>query len=336
MIQFTCEHCGRRLSIADAHAGKKGRCPHCKQIVCVPQAGATPPARGSEPSDEPAATPKWSAQDEALLNLPHELPKSPAHESGDAATGADAQDTVEPEVADSSEASPDVPPRFTDVLLYPTNLDGLVQIGILAFCLWLAKLFGGLLATFARPYGVLLAIIAYVVVAGYVVFYIGYCIYDSSQGGRRAPTVSLAHTPGMSDLLSQLLLLVAGVAICLWPAAIYRGVAGRADAWLWVLGGAGAFFLPMSLLTAALFDGIDALNPVLIVRSILVTLPAYLGLVVRLGLLGGIFLVLRSALGRLPVPQVLSMAAYLYLSLIAAHLLGRFYWRWKDRLEWGL
>ncbi len=336
MIHFTCEHCGRRLSIADAHAGKQGRCPHCKQVVHVPPTGVTPPAGGPEPSREPAPAPQWSAQDEALLNLPHAPSGAPARASGDAASGADAQDTVPSEVADSGAAAPEAPPRFTDVLLYPANLDGVVQIGILAFCVWLVRLVGILLATYARPYGGVLALIIYVIVAGYVLFYIGYCIYDSSRGGRRAPTVSLAHTPSIADLLSQLLLLLAGIAICLWPAAIYRGLTGRADGWFWVLGGTGAFFLPMSLLTAALFDGIDALNPVLIVRSILVTFPAYLGLVVWLALLAGILLVLSSTLGRLPVPQVLSLAAYLYLSLIAAHLLGRFYWRRKDKLEWGL
>jgi hypothetical protein len=80
----------------------------------------------------------------------------------------------------------------------------------------------------------------------------------TARYGRRAATISLAHDTG--DLVWQLLLLVASVAVCLWPAALYRGLAGRADVWFWTLGAAGASFLPMSLLTATLFQGIDALN----------------------------------------------------------------------------
>ena len=151
-----------------------------------------------------------------------------------------------------------------------------------------------------------------------------------------AATISLAHTPDLGDLVWQLLLLVAGVAICLWPAALYRGLAGRIDVWFWVLGAAGAFFLPMSLLMATLFQGIDALNPVLITRSILVTLPAYMALLGKLGLLAAVFLVLHWWMRQIRLPHVLATVAYLYLLLMGSHLLGRFYWRRKEKLGWGL
>ena len=92
----------------------------------------------------------------------------------------------------------------------------------------------------------------------------------------------------------------------------------------------------MALLTATLFDGINALNPLLIVRSILVTFPSYAVLLLQLGLLAGILLGIYWTLGRIPLPRVLSMVVYLYLLLIGAHLLGRFYWRGREKLGWGL
>lgn len=279
--------------------------------------------------------PKLSARDEAFLDLPPEPSGPKAHDTANAASGPNTQDVAET-AEEGSEAPVGATGGFAGVFVYPANLDGLGQIVVLALSWWLVGLFGGLLGALARSYGSLLALLGQGMVAGYIVFFVGYCIYDSSQGGRRAPPVSLAHTPDLSDLVSQLLLLVAAVAICLWPVAVYRGVAGRADAWFWVLGAVGAFFLPMSLLTAALFDGIDALNPVLIVRSIAVTLPAYVGLLVEFGLLSGVFLGVRWTLMRVPVPQVLSTVIYLYVLLMGAHLLGRFYWRHKGRLGWGL
>ena len=36
MIQFTCEHCRQPVRVDDVHRGKKGRCPHCKQVVSIP------------------------------------------------------------------------------------------------------------------------------------------------------------------------------------------------------------------------------------------------------------------------------------------------------------
>jgi hypothetical protein len=269
--------------------------------------------------------PKRSARDEDFLDLPQKPPDVGSPRTEDASSAIDAQ-----------EAEEDTPARFTDPFVYPANADGLVQIVVLALCLGLLDVLGGVVGRLLRPYGGLLILICQAIVVGYVIFYAHYCVYDSSRGGRRAATISLAHTPDLGDLVWQILLLVGGLAICLWPAALYRGVAGRADVWFWVLGVTGAFFLPMSLLTGTLFQGIDALNPVLIVRSILVTFPVYVVLLGELGLLAVAFLAIRWGMEQIHLPHVLATAVYLYLLLMGAHLLGRFYRRRKEQLGWGL
>ncbi len=226
--------------------------------------------------------------------------------------------------------------RFTDPLVYPANADGLVQIVVVALGLGVFQVLGPVLGRFVPLYGGVLVRVGEIIILGYVIFYAHYCIYDSSRGGRRAATISLAHTPDMGDLVWQVLLLVAGAASCLWPAALYRGVAGRLDVWFWALAATGAFFLPMSLLAATLFQGIDALNPVLIVRSIIMTLPAYVVLFGELGLVAAVFLLIRWAVGQIRLPHLVATATYLYLLLIGSHLLGRFYRCWKEKLGWGL
>jgi DNA-directed RNA polymerase subunit RPC12/RpoP len=333
MVQFTCEHCHRRLSIADAHAGKKGKCPYCGRPVFIPAPGPIPPD-AAEHSHKPNPAAKWSTQDAALLDIAHLPSGSPAESGRGMPSAGVAQKQAGGASAEEEVVEP--PVSFLQALAYPANLDGLVQIAAFFFALWLVEVFGGLLGALARQYGSLLVMIVQAFVVGYVVYYIGYCVYDSAQGGRHAPTISPAHLVDLGELFSQMVLLAAALAVCFWPAALYRGLTGRADAWFWTLGAVGAFFWPMTLLTAVLFDGVDALNPLLIVRSILTTLPAYLALLVHLSVPGGMLLALSLTLARMPVVRVLAPAAYLYLLLVGAHLLGRFYRRHKDRLEWGL
>ena len=38
MIKFHCKNCGKKISVPEKHAGKKGKCPKCKNIVVVPKA----------------------------------------------------------------------------------------------------------------------------------------------------------------------------------------------------------------------------------------------------------------------------------------------------------
>jgi hypothetical protein len=272
-----------------------------------------------------AAPPPRPPRDEDFLDLAQKPPAVGSLGTAEVLSGSDGQ-----EIAEETSA------RFTDPFVYPANADGLVQIVVSALGLAVFQVLGPVLGRFVSAYGGVLVLIGEIVVVGYFIFYAHYCIYDSSRGGRWAATISLAHTPDMSDLVWQILLLVGGVAVCLWPAALYRGVSGQVDVWFWVLVATGAFFLPMSLLAATLFQGIDALNPVLIVRSIVLTLPAYVALLAELGLVAAVFLILRWAAGQIRLPHVLATVAYLYLLLVAAHLLGRFYWRRKEQLGWGL
>jgi hypothetical protein len=75
MIKFKCPHCGKDVSAGDEHAGKKGRCPACKELFVIPGAAPklvpaaerrTPPPAADDDVEE-AAPPKKKrpARDEA-------------------------------------------------------------------------------------------------------------------------------------------------------------------------------------------------------------------------------------------------------------------------------
>ncbi len=51
MINFTCEHCGKSIRVKDEYGGKKGRCPHCKEVVHIPAESEAPPESARETPD---------------------------------------------------------------------------------------------------------------------------------------------------------------------------------------------------------------------------------------------------------------------------------------------
>ena len=295
-----------------------------------PQPGAAPSDRPPDPGD-PGSASASSQRDRMLLDLPHETSPLPGgSEAGVSAVEVAAGVDIAGDTGRQTPAGPG------DVLLYPTSADGLVHIGVLALALWGAELFRALIAPFLGFYSGILVLILRIIILGYILFYLGYCVFDSSRGGRRAPSIALAPPLDREELLSQMLLLLASTAICFWPAAIYYGVTRRLDTGGVLLAAACGFFWPMAVLAAVLFDGIDALNPLLIVRSIVVTLPAYLVLTIKLAVLAALAAVINLTSSRLPVPQVLWDLIYLYLLMVGTHLLGRHYCRHRERLGWGL
>jgi hypothetical protein len=131
------------------------------------------------------------------------------------------------------------------------NLDGVARTVILALALWaLHELIVVVYpwSTYAVSRVALLLGGLYCILVGYAALYFSYCVFDSSKGGARAPAILPIYAPDKSDLRSQFLLVVGGVALYLGPAAVYRLLAGRADVRFCVLAALGAFLLPMILL----------------------------------------------------------------------------------------
>jgi len=226
-------------------------------------------------------------------------------------------------------------PWFIDVLLYPVSLHGMIQIAIFLFLSFLI----GFLNRFILSrlyYGTVLSLVLYILFIGYIFYYFGYCIFDSAKGGRCAPGIAIQHTPDKGDLVSQLFLILGSVAICFWPVAVYYIFTRQTDLTFWMLAACGIFFFPMALLAGVLFDAWDALNPMLIIGSIFRTFLAYCGLILSFCVFGGFAVVIVLVLRRLPSLSFISNGVNLYLLFVAAHLLGRFYWWHKDKLDWGL
>jgi hypothetical protein len=278
---------------------------------------------------ESAATPT-DALDRRLLNLP----------PTGSAEGAPARPSNDEVLAKLKFKAP---PEYTgvrqlpwpiDIVLYPLNPAGLINLAIIIGI----PLFLTILQQIVfLPFLGLMFFLAQLAVAIYAAWYWAECTYDSAQGGTRAP--QLLDTAGYGDKWSRVSYLLAVYAVFVLPALLYLLGTGRRDVVLWLLVAWGILFFPMGLLAMVMHDGIYVLNPLLLLRSIRRTLVPYLGLLLLIATQVALFCVVLALAAREEYATSLAALVLLtggYSSLVVAHVLGRFYWRYHERLDWNL
>jgi hypothetical protein len=329
VIRFNCDFCGKHIRVPSIHAGKKGKCPQCKSIVIIPSLASSSP---------PENTPIDSKPDLDMLLQPG-LPRE--------RTAADQPEDQQYELLREGAGLPSLQPLpplkrnypwLIDIFLYPANIYGLIFLAIVILIPLLIFIAGRCLGVFAVIILVPAAIIN-AVTGMYTYWFIAQCVRDSAAGGLRVPD-TMAETPGLGELLWQVLELVACFAVYAAPAFVYWRYTNRTDSIFWWLAGCGVFIYPMSLLSAIMFDSINGLNPIVIIPSIFSSFFQYCGLVI---LIGTIVLLYVQTTKLLPDNFFLRIALYplvkgveLYLAMIAAHLLGRFYFKYQQKLNWDV
>jgi hypothetical protein len=193
-----------------------------------------------------------------------------------------------PAVQHAPKATPLPHARLFDVLLYPMSFEGVVRMALSALGLWVVGLFPMVFYPESPPLYItirimMLMVLLYLFIAWCATLYFAHCLFDSSKGGTRAPAIWSGYVYTGGDLPS--IMLMAVVAGGLGLAALYGAFMTNLSLSFWILAAALACVLPMLLLACTLFGGAEALKPALVVTSIGATLPAYLGLIVRLALL---------------------------------------------------
>ncbi len=346
-MKFCCEHCGRQLSVTDGQAGKKGQCPRCRQIVVIPTVLAGPATLPAACGDDapPATSP--SPHDPLLLDLP------PADVSG---TGS----LAEPRTPEQTRAQlralqgdyflkareepPERPlPWPIDIFLYPLNRPALLllvlSIGIPLFLRVIVVFTAALCVIF--PPAMILWVVFFLahwallfLFTLYIAWYAAECVRDSAAGAIRALDTT-GSTPGLGELFGQGLTLLACGMACMIPALVYGMSGGRTASAFCILYGLGGFIFPMALLAVILFESLRALNPVLLLGSTFSALLPYCALVPLWYLLGLLLPVALYGVIKFWTLGYLLLFVAFYLVLVLAHLLGRFYWRNQDRLNWN-
>jgi len=175
-----------------------------------------------------------------------------------------------------------------------------------------------------------------VIFLGYLFYCLSDCIRDSANGGRRAPNIDISPTVLLNagELISPVFNVFVCTAVCLGPLLAYFIITRRTNLIFWLLVTYGVIFLPMVLLVTVLFDSLRALNPILIIPSTVTVFLPYCGLVLLFFAVGGLIATIISILPQSRVIGYILGAVCIYLAMVAAHLLGRFYWRYQEKLNW--
>ncbi|MCP4259155.1 MAG: hypothetical protein GY774_16850 [Planctomycetes bacterium] len=334
MIKFNCKKCGQKLTVPEIRAGKKGKCPKCKNIIIIPEIQITDLLADQNNSGIVDLGIRNSAEN-AILQDAIEKDKMQDEFFG---FSKGPEKTTEYEQGSEKEPSDDaeLPPErklvwFIDIFLYPICMPGLTTLGIVIIIPLLINILAGLLG----PFGIFIAVpglFIIPVIYMYYLWYIAECIRDSAEGGIRAPE-TVANAPGLGELLGELLRLFISILIFAGPVGIYYINTHRTDTIFWSLLALAIFFLPIGLLAVTMFDSICGLNPLLLIVSLFSTHFIYLALVVILWAIAlSVIFILRS----LQSEWVAFFSGYfiMYILLVVAHLLGRFYWRYQEKLNW--
>lgn len=264
-------------------------------------------------------------------------------------------------------------PWYIDIVIYPISKAGLSMLGIFIGVPLLMEAFVKalfLLTGIFPPFYVfavfflVINLFINITIRLYRYWYLSECIRDSAEGQIRAPE-TVASTPGFGELLSIFLKIFVCIIVLSAPMYFYLlkslGIersfgsmfsftlfflwtmvteVGRSGITFHLLLFFAVFFFPMTILSVVMFDSYRGLNPLLIVSSIFSTFAPYCGLILVLCVLWLPVILIRKFIVTQVVSFQSSLFLYLpraisiYLMLVGAHLLGRFYWRYQEKLNW--
>jgi hypothetical protein len=226
---------------------------------------------------------------------------------------------------------------------YPLKGDGIILLLCGGF-LFLLIDGAAFLAGFAFFYGLMALIFLTVFGTGYLTRYLQYIVTNSARGDDQMPDWP-ELTDFSSEVTSPFFQFLGLVAFCFAPALLLTIFAAFTEGGAW-LGWAttasiiiGALYFPMAFATVAMYDSLAAVNPLLIVPSIL-KIPKEYALTL---FLFGLVLVLRwLAVRILPdllgvhyiLPAIISDFFGLYLLVVMTRILGLLCLTKKDELGW--
>lgn len=228
--------------------------------------------------------------------------------------------------------------QLGDSFAYPLRHHGWGVILGGALLLWLVDLLAalatGLVASVALG---VLQLLLLVFGTGYLAAYMFSVIQTSARGDDRLP-----DWPDFGDIWNDMFLplfrLFGTLFLCFGPAVLLHRWLGGAE-YGWVFWGAfsvGLLYAPMALIGVAQFESLAAVNPLLVIPSILKTFGSYLVACLILAV-AVVFGSIAPALSERFVPWVGGLVSWclaLYFLFVQMRVLGVLYHCRADRLNW--
>ena len=337
VMKHHCTHCGQKVSVPASYAGKNVKCPKCGNIIVIPEAGdAEPAADLSSLSDSKGGT-KYAGFDHALFDIPPEDVIANRLSSQDGMSEKDLEEVQKPVEKTAKEKAELFGirrlPWIIDIFLYPLSFWGLVNIGIFigvtSFLAEVGKILPDVLSCLFWLLTLVIKVVAYL----FIYWYFAECVRDSAEGGLRAPNVR-GEVPGAVDMFMQMINIIGCLLLSFIPFVIYVWIVTKMDVISWLLLIYGIIFFPMALLAIVVLDSIVGLDPRLLYNSISKTFRQYCGLVLLFVAAVALMAFFGHKAGESVYLAFIVRCASVYMVFVAAHLLGRFYWRNQGKLDW--
>lgn len=334
-----CQTCDQKINIPKTYMGKEIQCPSCKDRFVVPIAKIDhPPDTPSPPAER-----KFSNGALTFLDVPEEykLKDPPVRQMSEAEQAILNKLESESGLSEDEEAPGQRKlPWFIDIFLYPTSLSGIISLIIIV----VIPMLTAIIRTLMGPLGFSVGLAGFflnIVIGLYLLWFSTECVRDSAEGGTRAPE-AFAATSTLGDMWSQAQHIIGCYIILLGPVLFYYNYTNKTDHIYWLLLGYGAFFFPMGLLACIMFDSIRGLNPILLIASIFSTFFHYVGLVLLIVAIILAISTLRGMSADEPKPPdiltffvgAIFAGIIVYIAFVIAHVIGRFYWRNQEKLNW--
>jgi len=331
-IRFYCNNCGYKSTVSEGYAGKTIRCPKCYYIISIPKIKSTGTTGQSSPG-KPKTPSQSSDYDLTLLDI-SEKEKIQNQQTSISEEAAEYEQELEEDSQEEIELVDERRlPWLIDIFLYPFSVPGLKSLAIFIGAPLLINILGTILPIQLSCLFGLVTIVINIFIFFYIYWYFVECVRDSADGGVRAPE-GLGATPGFMGMFWQTVNVIGCLAIFLTPFVLYMLFAKRADIIFWLLLISAVFLLPMGLLAVIMFDSAIGLNPRLLVRSISSTFVPYCGLVLLFVTPVVVIGMLHAEVRESQLWSFIIRSVVTYLVLVGAHILGRFYWRYQEKLNW--
>ncbi|MBN2313276.1 MAG: hypothetical protein JXM79_05060 [Sedimentisphaerales bacterium] len=366
LFELHCQNCGQKINVPQTYAGKQVKCPTCKFIVAIPQTLESPAEPGVVRFTCPTCRNQIDEPESSrgkLIPCPHcssfvavPLPQS-------SATKAETSNEPEKEIDESEgqferlqigsirefKQPPNVVtqrklPWIFDIFLFPTSISGMSVLGIVVFtrfffraCVLYLRQVAEVFMPCLAPYGLMVGIniIVRIVLYMYLCWYLCECIRGSANGGVRAVETK-GHNAGLGDMFGHTIKIGFCFLLYLGPSVTYLIETENKDTIFWSLFALGLTFLPMSFLGVAIFETWGGVNPFLLIGSIFSTFLPYLAM--TLTFIGaGIIYVQHLPDAETPhLRFFMTWFVGVYLAMVLAHLLGWFYNRYEEKLNWNV
>lgn len=325
MIRFLCDDCGRRVSVSDELAGQSGKCPDCGSAVVVP---VMPTPADIELDIE--THPIYADADETTDG--EGLKQEFFNDLG-----------LKPIGLANLEAGKRDKPWYIDIFLYPISTSGISNMAMMILLPPLFSIIAMLLVSIPilSFFGFFFMMFNFIIRI-YFFWYAAECVRYSCMGQTRAPSVYSSSGGDFWDVMGLYFSLLVSHLLCFGPAVIALIAFRRFGIEYWLLTTAGCLFFPILYLSIIVIDSISSWNPYTLIISMIRLMPQYL--ILSAVLMAVVWLLHMLAFwiisfgiegfGILQLIKPIITAVGVYFSFIAAHLLGRFYWKNAHKLDW--